>query len=317
MARFLIPHDSAGPALEGLTCKHGHGAEHQSRNNRGNRFCRLCARADRAKYVLANFEKIREQKRRANDERGAVSRFSPEGLEAMKRNFAVLAEKRRLSATCDHGHLWAQNTMIKKSGARRCRECVRLEDKRREGTKMASQRQVSAVLEGLSHGFTLSQMTSYRSKKGVYRPHDDIKKVVNPGPIYNFCKAHPALGKKIKDASKKNGLANLRAACRSLRVIAAPALLRNNGADAFEAVQRATAGIGEDDRGDVQSLMWIAIGANKLQLPDCTPEKAREYLKIHRRRPNVYGSYSLDTPIGEDSGMTWLDTKTDEDRLWA
>jgi hypothetical protein len=38
---------------------------------------------------------------------------------------------------------------------------------------------------------------------------------------------------------------------------------------------------------------------------------------IHRRRPNVFGSYSLDTPIGEDGGMTWLDTKTDEDRLWA
>jgi hypothetical protein len=43
-----------------------------------------------------------------------------------------------------------------------------------------------------------------------------------------------------------------------------------------------------------------------LKLYDCTPEKAPEYFKIQRRRPNVFGSYSRDTPIGEDSGMTWL-----------
>jgi hypothetical protein len=76
-------------------------------------------------------------------------------------------------------------------------------------------------------------------------------------------------------------------------------------------------GVWEDDRGDVQTLMWIDIGENKLKLSDCTPERAQQYLKIHRRRPNVFGSYSLDTSIGEESGMTWLDTKTNEDRLWA
>jgi hypothetical protein len=98
------------------------------------------------------------------------------------------------------------------------------------------------------------------------------------------------------------------------RVVAA---LRNDGADAYDAIIRATSHIWEGDRGDVQALMWIDVAENRLKLPDCTPEKAREYLKIHNRRPNVFGSYSLDTPIGEDGGMTWLDTKTDEDRLWA
>jgi hypothetical protein len=130
-------------------------------------------------------------------------------------------------------------------------------------------------------------------------------------------RAHPTLGKKMKALSKKNAVQNRHEARRSLQIIAAPALLSNNGADAFEAVRRATAGIWEGDRDDVQTLMWIDIAENKLKISDCTPEKAREYLKIHRRRPNVFGSYSLDTPIGEDSGMTWLDTKTDEDRLWA
>ena len=80
---------------------------------------------------------------------------------------------------------------------------------------------------------------------------------------------------------------------------------------------RATEGMWGDERGDVQSLMYIDLGEGKLKLSECTPERAREYLKIHRRRPNVYGSYSLDTPIGDEGGITWLDTKTDEDRLWA
>jgi hypothetical protein len=182
---------------------------------------------------------------------------------------------------------------------------------------MPSREKLSLVLEGLSHGLTLHQMTSSNSSNGVYRPHDGIKKIIGTTPLYNFFRAHPALGKKMKSASKKNALINLREAGMSARIIAAPALMRNNGQDAFQAVQRATADIWIDDRGDVQALMWIDIGNGKLKLPGCTSEKAREYLKIHRRRPNVFGSFSLDTPIGEEGGMTWLDTKTDEDRLWG
>jgi hypothetical protein len=300
MARFLSEHPGRIPARkadlanEGKThCKHGHGIEHQRLNTRGHKICWLCAREAVAKYKLANSDKIRARSRQAVRKRGVVVR--------------------RVSPTCPHGHLWANNTIIASSGRRRCRECCRIRNK----TKMPSQQKVSLVLEGLSHGLTLNQMASSNSKRDVYRPHDGIKRIVGWGPLYNFFKAHPALGKKMKDASKKNAIINLRAAIKSVRIVAAPALMRNNGHDAFEAVQRATVEIWEDDRGDVQTLMWIDIGEGKLKLPDCSPEKAREYLKIHKRRPSVFGSYSLDASIGEESGMTWLDTKTDEDRLWA
>jgi hypothetical protein len=297
---------------EGTGCRRGHGVEHQGLRSRG-RVCKQCARECRVRY-----NKNRAQ-RKTDQANGIVipSRFSPERIEAMTLNFAVQAERRRVSPTCDSGHLWTLNAMFRKSGTRLCRECIRLQAKQRTKTKIASQRQVSEVLEGLRHGLTLNQMTSSRNKTGVYRPHGDIKRVVGSGPLYNFFKTHPALGQKMKDASKRNGLKNLRAAYSSQRVVAAPALMLNNGVDAFEAVRRATAGIWEGDRDDVQTLMWIDIAENKLKISDCTPERTREYLKIHRRRPNVFGSYSLDTPIGEDSGMTWLDTKTDGDRLWA
>jgi hypothetical protein len=287
------------PAPEGRAhCKHGHDPEHQTRNARGHHTCGLCARAAKAKFELVHSDK------------------NITHSESIKANSARLAEQRRCSPTCLHGHPWVNNTVFY-SDTRRCLECSRIRDKKKGKGRVASQEMVSRVLEGLSHGLTLHQMTSSDIKKGVYRPHDGIKKIASLSRLNSFFEAHPKLGKRIRETSKKNAIRNLRDSNQSTRAMAAPALLRNNGVDSFEAVQRATVGIWEDDRGDVQALMWIAIVENKLSLRDCTPAKANEYLKIHRRRPNVFGSYSLDTPIGEDIGMTWLDTKTDEDRLWA
>jgi hypothetical protein len=50
----------------------------------------------------------------------------------------------------------------------------------------------------------------------------------------------------------------------------------HNGIDAFEV----DATTWEGDRGEVQTLMWIDIGENKLKLPDCTPEKVRNILEF-------------------------------------
>jgi hypothetical protein len=36
--------------------------------------------------------------------------------------------------------------------------------------------------------------------------------------------------------------------------------MRNDGVDAYEAVMKATAHLHEDDRGDVMSRMYVAIG---------------------------------------------------------
>jgi hypothetical protein len=94
--------------------------------------------------------------------------------------------------------------------------------------------------------------------------------------------------------------------------------MRNNGADAYEAVRQATSHLWEGERDDVMSLMFIAVSEGRLKLSDARA-RVGEFLKAHHYRPRVYGDarFSLDNPVGEDSGVTWLDTKTDEDRLWA
>jgi hypothetical protein len=36
-----------------------------------------------------------------------------------------------------------------------------------------------------------------------------------------------------------------------------------------------------------------------------------KFVDLLRKRPRVYGDYSLDARVGDDGDMTWLDTKTD------
>jgi hypothetical protein len=215
-------------------------------------------------------------------------------------------------AACNRGHSRAEFGFNDR-GKILCRACVRMGAR----TRILSRANLAIVLEGLAQGLTINQMTQKRSRRSVFLPPPIINKTIRFEQVSNFVRLHPKLGNRMRALSSKNGRQNYLVAMQARRLVAAPALLRNNGADAFEAITRATAGIWEDDRGDVQSLMFIALGEGKLKPLDCTPERAREYLKIHRRHPNVFGNYSLDTPIGEDGTMTWLDTKTDEDRLWA
>jgi len=44
--------------------------------------------------------------------------------------------------------------------------------------------------------------------------------------------------------------------------------MRNNGADAYEAVRQATSHLWEGERDDVMSLMFIAVSEGRLKLSD-------------------------------------------------
>jgi hypothetical protein len=107
-------------------------------------------------------------------------------------------------------------------------------------------------------------------------------------------------------------------AWRSKRQFAAASLTRNNGEDAYEAVRLATVHVSTEERDDVMSRMFLAIAEGRLRLSEAS-SRVGEFLKDQRRRPRVFGDlrFSLDSPLGDEDGATWLDTKTDADRLWA
>ncbi|PDT87472.1 hypothetical protein CO669_25230 [Bradyrhizobium sp. Y36] len=134
----------------------------------------------------------------------------------------------------------------------------------------------------------------------------------------NFIRANPKIGSRLRAFSEKNASTIRSAAQRSRFLLAASSLTRNGGEDAFEAVRQATALVAEHERDDVMSRMFVAIAERRLKLRDVR-SRVGEFVADQRRRPRVYGDarLSLDNPIGDDSGMTWLDTKTDADRLWG
>jgi hypothetical protein len=60
-------------------------------------------------------------------------------------------------------------------------------------------------------------------------------------------------------SKKRTPMRKQRELNQSRRLVAASALMRNDGVDAYEAVMKATAHLHEDDRGDVMSRMYVAI----------------------------------------------------------
>ncbi|APG11400.1 hypothetical protein BKD09_23995 [Bradyrhizobium japonicum] len=209
------------------------------------------------------------------------------------------ADKRRAADRCKNGHIRTlENTFYEQHLGylvRRCKDCI----KARRHLLMPSPDQVRASIASLHEGGTLSSAASHVQQS-----------------MRNFMRANPKLGNRLRSISEKNASAHRSAAQRARRRFAATSLIRNDGEDAYEAVRRATAHLLRDERDDVMSRMFIAIAEGRLKLSDARA-RVGEFLSDQRYRPRVYGDYSLNSPIGDEDGVTWLDTKTDADRLWA
>jgi hypothetical protein len=200
---------------------------------------------------------------------------------------------------CVRGHaLVGSNFYIDKTQVR-CRACRCLVKRRPNGNLREDV--IRAVLLALEEGRTMSGLTGKKSKKYVGG------KVVDHTRLRLFCAANPALGKRIKALGEKNRLTAQRQRFERARLVAVPAILRNNGIDAFEAIQRATAHLWEGERADVMSLMFVAVAEGRLKIADACA-RLGEFVKAHRYRPRVFGDTSLDKPLWIDSNATLLDT---------
>ncbi|MBR0990001.1 hypothetical protein JQ580_04635 [Bradyrhizobium japonicum] len=234
---------------------------------------------------------------KANEEAAAHIRATVTWRFAIQRS----ADKRRTAERCKNGHIRTlENTFYEQHLGylvRRCKDCIKI----RRQLLMPTPVQVRATIASLQEGGTLSAEPSHVQQS-----------------MRNFMRANPRLGNRLRAISEKNASVHRSAAQRARRRFAASALTQNNGEDAYEAVCRATAHLPDEDRRDVMSRMFLAIAEGCLTLSEAR-SRVWEFLKDHRRRPRVYGEarFSLDSPVGADCDMTWLDTKTDADRLWA
>jgi hypothetical protein len=115
------------------------------------------------------------------------------------------------------------------------------------------------VLLGLEEGKTFSNLGGKGSGKFI----------VNGTRLIAFCDANPKLGTRIRALAEKNRMAAQKQNGDRARLAAAPAILRNNGADAFDVIQRVTAHLWEGERGDVMSLMFVAVAEGRMKISDC------------------------------------------------
>ncbi|WP_370131885.1 hypothetical protein [Bradyrhizobium ottawaense] len=232
-----------------------------------------------------------------NEQSAAVLRTKV-NLEIARERSAI---NRRTAEKCKNGHVrTANNTFYVEYGGclvRRCKDC----NKSARENRMPTIDRVRLSVAALHEGETLSSQGGYTLS--IMR---------------NFIRANPKIGNRIRTISEKNASVHRSAAQRARRQLAASPLTRNNGEDAYEAVRNATAHLAEDERDDVMSMMFLAIAEDRMTLSEAR-SRVGEFLKDQRRRPRVYGEarFSLDCPLSDDSGMTWLDTKSDADRLWA
>lgn len=230
------------------------------------------------------------------NEQAAALRRTKVNLELAREQSAI---SRRTAEKCKNGHVRTMhNTFYVEYGGclvRRCKDCNKLARENR----MPTIERVRASVAYLHEGGTLSSGGTYT--QSVMR---------------NFIRVHPKIGRRLVAISAKNASAHRSAAQRSRRRFAAVSLTRNDGEDAYEAVWQATAHLSRDERGDVMSRMFLAVAEGRLRLSDARA-RVGEFLSDQRYRPRVYGEYSLNSPVGDDDGLTWLDTKTDADRLWA
>jgi len=166
---------------------------------------------------------------------------------------------------------------------------------------------IRLVLERLHDGQTLNAIYGRKNTKYVGGG------VTDRASLLHYMQQHPGIGKRIQALADKNRLVVRHIVHEGNRRRAAPALLRNNGADTYEAILRATAHLWEGERGDVMSLMFLAAAEGRL-LPRDAATRLPEFLREHRRQFGKFGPLSLDAPIFRDGTTTLGDMITNG--LW-
>ena len=222
---------------------------------------------------------------------------------------------------CKHGHEFTpENTRIVKGRFRHCRTCQRFFARKRKHSGKLSRGQIERLLQALRDGKSLQHVTGFKGNNGrkQYVPGQAIARGVE---IKAFMRNNPLIGRRMQKLIDANGKAAMMRANEARRIVAAPALIRNDGADAYQAIMSATRDLALEIRNDVQGDMFIAIAEGRLRIADI-PSRVQEFRLARNRADrnsvfNPWGHISLDKPLNDDSDSTFLDVIREDQRLWG
>jgi hypothetical protein len=210
---------------------------------------------------------------------------------------------------CHRGHLLSDaNTKIERKGnkeRRWCRICKGISERRNNRSGKLGAGVIRRVFEAAHEGKTRQQIDGFSGGKyvgGRITKHQKLKLWIEENPV---------LGRRLKrllDANAK------RIKCAPRRLIAAPAIMKNNGMDAYGAVQAACRHVWEDIRTDISADMLLAIAEGRLNPRDAAL-RVCECVTAHNRQfsrfvPGDGIMQSLDQQVYDDGPTRLVDTVT-------
>ncbi len=270
-------------------CKHGHdwNVHKRLKHRQGHSwfYCYECRRLDRRKWT----QLTRDKKRQARIEAGTYIAFASQRTH------------------CPHGHPYSgANLIVSKNGRRRCRICS-------SRTNVTNKRSISEataflVQEAIEAGASFAEITG-----SAVRP--TIDRIVGDSALRRFRTNNPALNQKwmalrAKLVTKSQGL-----------VVAAPAIMKNNGHDAWAVIMDVTCGVWTGIRGDVQADMFLAISEGRLLLKEAKV-RLKEFIAARNKMDkhstfSKFGALSLDAPLYDDETGSQYDRLREDQRLWG
>lgn len=210
---------------------------------------------------------------------------------------------------CKHGHAFSDaNTLLERDAAgsfrrRRCRAC-----RKRPPSKNLREATVRKLIQAIDEGQTLARIC------GGMHGHTYVGgKILSVGAFHAFCATRPRLGERLIAKLENNRKVAFAGMAYRKRLLAAPAVLRNDGVDIFEAIACATARLHESIRDDVMGSMFVAASEGRLKISDVSA-RVREFVAAHNRMfsqyvPIVGGLMrSTDQRLFDDGQMTLGDT---------
>ncbi len=229
-----------------------------------------------------------------------------------------LPPENRRKTTCRWGHpLSGENLRLTRQGYRVCRKCAKEARRRNKPLELflARKRKV------LYHGYRKTVVKNVQRElvEQAFEAVRETGSIRAGGDVMPLCKWRALLFFSPRIHAAVWRIKRDRPAV-SLKRVAAPAILRNSGRDAFTAVMEATANVFVDIRDDVRADLFVAIAEGRVRL-DGISNAVRGFITAYNRREknsvqSKWGHYSLDATFSDDGDGTLLDVLSDDHKLW-
>jgi len=216
---------------------------------------------------------------------------------------------------CKRGHALVASNILSDKGLIR-RACRNISHKQALSIRMLSADKVRKVIEALREGKPLTQIThgyaqlNEGDQESVREGREDYREGSGPSQLHDSPSRYRSTNQRMIDDNRKTSLATAR------RIVAAPAILRDDGRFAYAAIVHATSSLPDHLKDEVRSLMWMAAAEGKLSLRSISREVVQSFVSKQNRVFSKYVPHgggimqSLDQQVYDDGPTRLVDTVT-------